>query len=227
MTKKVFWDDPYRTTLDTVVTHVDGDRVQVEATIFFAFSGGQESDAGSLGDHPVIRADKQGLDIVYTLAHDHVLRVGDHATWRIDWARRYRLMRLHFAAEMVLQLVYRLRPGIERIGAHIAQDKARIDFASEASLAPLFPEIESAAADLSKRDLRIVTDFSDIDAQRRFWTVDGFATMACGGTHPASTGEIGMLTLKRKNTGKGKERIEVMLLEPQMVAGGHRGGPGA
>ncbi|MBN3503014.1 alanyl-tRNA editing protein [Burkholderia cenocepacia] len=227
MTKKVFWDDPYRTTLDTVVTHVDGDRVQVEATIFFAFSGGQESDAGSLGDHPVIRADKQGLDIVYTLAHDHVLRVGDRATWRIDWARRYRLMRLHFAAEMVLQLVYRLRPGIERIGAHIAQDKARIDFASEASLAPLFPEIESAAADLSKRDLRIVTDFSDIDAQRRFWTVDGFATMACGGTHPASTGEIGMLTLKRKNTGKGKERIEVMLLEPQMVAGGHRGGPGA
>ncbi|HDR9880978.1 TPA: alanyl-tRNA editing protein [Burkholderia cenocepacia] len=227
MTKKVFWDDPYRTTLDTVVTHVDGDRVQVEATIFFAFSGGQESDSGSLGDHPVIRADKQGLDIVYTLAHDHVLRVGDRVTWRIDWARRYRLMRLHFAAEMVLQLVYRLRPGIERIGAHIAQDKARIDFASEASLAPLFPEIESAAADLSKRDLRIVTNFSDIDAQRRFWTVDGFATMACGGTHPASTGEIGMLTLKRKNIGKGKERIEVMLLEPQMVAGGHWGGPGA
>ena len=46
MTKKVFWDDPYRTTLDTVVSHVDGDRVRVDATIFFAFSGGQESDAG-------------------------------------------------------------------------------------------------------------------------------------------------------------------------------------
>ncbi|ALX14470.1 alanyl-tRNA editing protein [Burkholderia cepacia JBK9] len=220
MTRKVFWDDPYRTTLDTVVTHVDGDRVQVDATIFFAFSGGQESDAGALGDYPVIQAEKRGLDIVYTLPHDHALRIGDHVTWRIDWARRYRLMRLHFAAEMVLQLVYRLRPGIERIGAHIAQDKARIDFASDTSLSPLFPEIESAAADLSKRDLRIVTDFSDVDAQRRFWTVDGFATMACGGTHPATTGEIGMLTLKRKNTGKGKERIEVMLLEPQ-VADGH------
>lgn len=222
MTKKVFWDDPYRTTLDTVVSHVDGDRVRVDATIFFAFSGGQESDAGSLGGYPVISAEKRGLDIVYTLPRDHALRVGDSVTWRIDWARRYRLMRLHFAAEMVLQLVYRLRPGIERIGAHIAQDKARIDFASDTNLSPLFPEIESAVADLSKRDLRIVTDFSDVDAQRRFWTVDGFATMACGGTHPASTGEIGMLTLKRKNTGKGKERIEVMLLDPQ-VAGRHSG----
>ncbi|MDR0241054.1 MAG: alanyl-tRNA editing protein [Burkholderia sp.] len=226
MTRKVFWDDPYRTTLDTVVTHVDGDRVRVDATIFFAFSGGQESDAGSLGGCPVIDAEKHGLDIVYTLPPDHALRVGDPVTWRIDWARRYRLMRLHFAAEMVLQLVYRLRPGIERIGAHIAPDKARIDFASDTSLSPLFPEIESAAADLSKRDLRIVTDFSDVDAQRRFWTVDGFATMACGGTHPAMTGEIGMLTLKRKNTGKGKERIEVMLLEPS-VASGHCGRPGA
>lgn len=63
-----------------------------------------------------------------------------------------------------------------------------------------------------------MTDFSDVVAQRRFWTVDGFATMACGGTHPATTGEIGMLTLKRKNTGKGKERIEVMLLEPSVAA---------
>ncbi|WP_346778797.1 alanine-tRNA synthetase second additional domain-containing protein [Burkholderia sp. Ac-20344] len=66
------------------------------------------------------------------------------------------------------------------------------------------------------------TVVSHVDAQRRFWTVDGFATMACGGTHPASTGEIGMLTLKRRNTGKGKERIEVRLAEPEM-AGGHRG----
>ena len=46
--------------------------------------------------------------------------------------------------------------------------------------------------------------------------------MACGTTHPASAGEIVMLTLKRRNTGKGKERIEVMLLEPQ-VTGGHPG----
>jgi Ser-tRNA(Ala) deacylase AlaX len=217
MTQKVFWDEPYRTTLDTVVTQVMGDQVQVASTIFFAFSGGQESDAGSLGGYPVIRAEKRGLDIVYTLPHAHTLRVGDAVTWQIDWARRYRLMRLHFAAEMVLQLVYQLRPGIERIGAHIAQDKARIDFASDTSLAPWFPEIESAAADLVKRDQPILTDFSDVPTQRRFWKVEGFATMACGGTHPRSTREIGALKLKRKNTGKGKERIEISLIDSPCV----------
>ncbi|MFX1735530.1 alanyl-tRNA editing protein [Paraburkholderia sp. A1RI_3L] len=213
MTRKVFWDEPYRTTLDTVVSQVNGKQVQVEATIFFAASGGQESDSGWLGAYPVIKAEKIGLEIIYTLPREHSLKVGDRVTWRIDWERRYRLMRLHFAAEMVLQLVYRLRPGIERIGAHIAQDKARIDFASDESVSPLFPEIEQAALDLTKRDLAIVTNFSDVEAQRRYWKVEGFATMACGGTHPKSTGEVGALKLKRKNTGKGKERIEITLLE--------------
>jgi len=35
--------------------------------------------------------------------------------------------------------------------------------------------------------------------------------MACGGTHPRTTSEIGSIKLKRKNTGKGKERIEIWL----------------
>ncbi|MNW15619.1 Threonyl and Alanyl tRNA synthetase second additional domain protein [compost metagenome] len=61
-------------------------------------------------------------------------------------------------------------------------------------------------------DLPIITAFSDEAAQRRYWHVEGFARMACGGTHPRSTGEIGALKLKRKNTGKGKERIEITLL---------------
>jgi alanyl-tRNA synthetase len=212
MTQKVFWNDPYQTELDTVITHVAGDQVQVKETIFFAFSGGQESDAGTLGGYAVLLARKQGLDITYTLPMDHTLKIGDRAVLRIDWDRRYRLMRLHFAAEMVLQLVYRHRPGIERIGAHIAPDKARIDFASEVSLAPLFPTIEQEAALLTKDDLPIVTAFSDEQAERRYWEVKGFARMACGGTHPRSTTEIGPLKLKRKNTGKGKERIEVTLL---------------
>jgi alanyl-tRNA synthetase len=214
MTQKVFWSAPYQTKLDTVVTQVVGDRVQVEKTIFFAFSGGQESDSGTLGGHPVLVAEKQGLDIAYTLPPEHNLKVGDQVALRIDWDRRYRLMRLHFAAEMVLQLVYKHRPGIERIGAHISRDKARIDFASEVSLAPLLPTIEQEAAFLTKGGLPIVTAFSDEQAERRYWEVEGFARMACGGTHPRTTAEIGLLKLKRKNTGKGKERIEVTLLQP-------------
>ena len=58
----------------------------------------------------------------------------------IDGERRRRLMRLHLAAEVVLESFYRQLPGVGKVGAHIAQDKARIDFAWPESIAPLLPE---------------------------------------------------------------------------------------
>lgn len=211
MTQKIFWQDPYLTELKTAVAAVRGDQVYLQSTIFFAFSGGQESDAGTLGGYPVLAAAKDGLDIVYTLPLGHTLKAGDPVELRIDWERRYRLMRLHFAAEMILQLVYKHCPGIERIGAHISEDKARIDFARDDSIAVLFPLLEQEAGALVAAGKPIETDFTDEQSQRRYWEVQGFARMSCGGTHPRSTAEIGALTLKRKRLGKGKERIEITL----------------
>ncbi len=146
MVRKIFWLDAYRTALETRIAGVDDQRVRLEETIFFAFSGGQESDAGTLAGHPVLAAEKEGLDIVYTLPPNHGLQAGDEVEVLIDWERRYRLMRLHFAAEMVLQIVYKLRPGIERIGAHISAGKARVDFALDGSIAALFPQVEAQVA---------------------------------------------------------------------------------
>lgn len=45
--------------------------------------------------------------------------------------------------------------------------------------------------------------------KKLFWEVPGFARVSCGGTHLKRTGEVGNIMLKRKNIGKGKERIEV------------------
>ncbi len=214
MVRKIFWVDPYRTAHKTRIAGVDDQRIRLEETIFFAFSGGQESDAGTVAGHPVLAAEKEGLDIVYTLPPNHGLQAGDEVEVLIDWDRRYRLMRLHFAAETVLQIVYKLRPGIERIGAHISADKARVDFALDGNIAALFPQIEAQVAALSAADLPIITAFADEAAERRYWEVDGFARMPCGGTHPCGTAEIGAIKLKRKNTGKGKERIEITLTAP-------------
>ena len=214
MTQKIFWQDPYQTELNTAVAAVRGDQVYLQSTIFFAFSGGQESDAGTLGGYPVLAAARDGLDIAYTLPPGHSLQAGDAIELRIDWERRYRLMRLHFAAEMILQLVYRHCPGIERIGAHISAERARIDFARDDSIAVLFPALEQEAGALVTAGKPIETAFSDEPSQRRYWEVQGFARMGCGGTHPRSTAEIGPLTLKRKRLGKGKERIEITLSAP-------------
>lgn len=208
-TVKVFWDDPYLAALDTVVTAVDGCDVRVAATIFYAESGGQESDAGSIGGHAVLGARKEGLDIVYTLAEAHGLGAGDRVAMTIDQDRRQRLMRLHFAAELVLELVCRRLAGVEKTGAHIGAHKARIDFSWPESVAPLLPALAEEANALVRADLAIISAFEDRAAERRYWEIEGYARVPCGGTHPRRTGELGAIVLRRKNVGRGRERIEI------------------
>ena len=214
MARKVFWQEPYQTELETRVRDVAGNRVPVEATIFYAFSGGQERDRGSIAGRAVLEARKAGADIIYTLADDHGLSPGDPVTIAIDGARRYRLMRLHFAAELVLELVCRRLPSAEKIGAHIAEDKARIDFQHDRNIAELFPEITGEALRIIRADQPIISAFSDEATSQRYWEIAGFTRVPCGGTHLRTTGEVGDIELKRKNIGKGKERIEIYLKAP-------------
>ncbi len=211
MTKKTFWDEPYQHTHDTTVTSVVGDDVTLDSTIFFAMSGGQESDHGTIGDSRVVAARKEGLEIIYTLASDHGLTVGQHVRIEIDWARRNRLMRLHFAAELVLELLVRELACVDKVGAHIAPHKARVDFAWSCNIAPLLPRISTAANSIIASDLEIRTGFDDRVAERRFWEVQGFARVPCGGTHVRRTSEVGAIRLRRENIGRGKERVEIFL----------------
>jgi len=208
MTKKLFWKDPYLKTLETVVESVAGNTITLQETIFYALSGGQESDTGTIGGYPVIEARKAGLDIQYMLPDGHALKPGDKVVVEIDWDRRYRLMRLHFA-ELILELVYRELDQVEKIGAHIASDKARIDFRWSENLSPLFAKLSAQAQELINQDMEIISAFSDESRQRRYWEIPGFARIPCGGTHLKRTGEVGTVFLKRKNIGKEKERIEI------------------
>ncbi len=96
--RKVFWDNPYQKTLTTKVASVCGNRILLEETIAFSFSGGQESDKASLHGLAVRDSEIVGPLIYYTLQERHGFCPGDRVTLEIDWPRRYRLMRLHFAA---------------------------------------------------------------------------------------------------------------------------------
>ncbi len=213
MTRKVFWEDPYLTELEARVTGVEGDEITVDRTIFFALSGGQESDHGTIGGRPVRQARVDGQEIVYTMEAGHGLRPGDSVTIEIDWQRRYRLMRLHFAAEIVLELVARGLESVRKIGAHIAVDKARIDFQWDTNMSDLLPGLTEAAQAIVASNQEITSAYSDEARERRYWQIREFAAVPCGGTHLRRTGEIGKIELKRKNIGKGKERIEIYLLD--------------
>jgi Ser-tRNA(Ala) deacylase AlaX len=209
--KKIFWDNPYQHELNTRVSAVNGNQVLFEETIAYSFAGGQESDKATVNNIHILDSKREGNLIYYTLPEGHGFLVGDAVHMAIDWPRRNRLMRLHFAAELILEIVNR-KFGYEKIGAHISETKARIDFIAQESIKSHFTEIMAEYDEIIKRDLFIKKGYSDVENQKRYWEIEGFAQVLCGGTHVNTTGEVGFIALKREHPGKTIERIEIRLV---------------
>ncbi len=181
----------------------------------FSFSGGQESDQAFINGLPIFNSEIVDNLIYYTLPEGHNIVEGDKVFMEINWPRRYRLMRLHFAAELVLELVTS-KLAIKKIGAHIAESKARIDFAYDTNIASILENVLAEYKEIIASNRAIKTGFSDTETQRRFWEIEGFSKVACGGTHVKTTGEVGFISLKRVNIGASKERIEIRLVDENL-----------
>ena len=212
--KKVFWENPYQSKLITKIAAIHGNEILFEDTIAYSFAGGQESDTATVNSIPILSSRMEGYLIYYTLPENHGLSVGDQVVMEIDWPRRNRLMRLHFAAELILEIVTQ-KFGFEKIGAHISEHKARIDFISPESISPKLLEILAAYNAIIDKDLPIEKGYFDVATQRRFWRIENFAQVPCGGTHVDSTGQVGYVTLKREHPGKSIERIEIRLVNTE------------
>jgi Ser-tRNA(Ala) deacylase AlaX len=209
--KKLFWENPYLTEIEAKITSVNNNIITLDQTIVFAFSGGQQSDSGTIGGFNIIEAKKEGKEIFYTIESNHNLILNQNVMVTIDWEKRYRLMKLHFAAEIILELVYQHYNHPEKIGANITVDKARIDFFWKGNISEIFPELMNKANNIINSNLSIISAFDDEKNEKRYWDIEGFAKVPCGGTHLKRTGEIGSISLKRNNLGSGKERIEIYL----------------
>lgn len=210
--KKLFWEDPYLKEINARVISVNDNVITLDKTIAYAFSGGQASDSGTINEYKIIEAKRFGKEILYTIDPNHNLEVNDEVIVKIDWDKRYKIMKLHFAAEIILELIYQNFNRPEKIGANITEDKARLDFKWDGNISKIFPFLENRAREIIESNFDIVSQFSDEENEMRYWEIEGFAKVDCGGTHIRKTGEIGDIILKRgKSLGSNKERIEIYL----------------
>jgi len=215
VTKKLFWEDSYATECKAKVTEINGNKVKLDQTIFFAFSGGQASDEGTIGGINVIEAVKEGdkeniTDIEYTLEKAPDFKVGDEVEVKIDGDKRNKLMRLHSAIHIIYYFFKDKYGDKEVIGTNMVPEKGRIDFIFDKPLTELLPELEEEANKFFAEDHKIISESDEEKQDLRYWGCKDWK-MPCGGTHIKSTKEIGKIALKRKNIGSGKERIEITL----------------
>ncbi len=245
MTELLSQKDSYLQSFEAKVVAVDrdGGAVALDKTAFFPGGGGQPHDRGWLNELPVVRVKRQGDLVWHWLAPaaeavddakikaENLPEEGTAVNGRIDWERRYRLMRTHTAFHILCGVVWRDYEA-QVTGGNMEELRGRMDFEFETLRAELVHEIEekinrevAAARPVHVRTLPRQEAFKIPDLIRtkinllppqiqvvRIVEIEGLDLQADGGTHVANTEEVGRIRVSGyKSKGRINKRIELVL----------------
>jgi alanyl-tRNA synthetase len=233
-TRKLYYEDPFLSECPAKIVKINGNNVELDATVAYPEGGGQEADHGVIvfDDGREIRfvdarkmygnplrmpnfPDIQVDGIIEHVVHEAdaaMLReasVGSDVTVRIDRLRRAQLSLSHTASHLLFLGISDIRPdaipGI--IGCHIKVNAARLDFVVENRFTlDEVTEIERLANGYIDRGSEVTVYPHPEHLDARYWECEG-RVIPCGGTHIASTLPIGRIEVHRKSLGRNKERV--------------------
>jgi misacylated tRNA(Ala) deacylase len=236
MTELLYPTASYVREFSAVVVAVDGEQsaVALDRTAFYPGGGGQPSDLGELatveGPLPVVSVKRAGEQIWHVLGAGAVLPpVGASVVGRLDWERRYALMRTHTALHILCGVVWR-DYGAQVTGGNMEPLEGRMDFEFATLRGDLVGEIEAKCnAEVgAARDVRVkilpraaalqipdlirtkINLLPEGIAEVRTVEIVGLDLQADGGTHVANTREVGpMRVTDYKSKGAINKRIYI------------------
>ncbi|CAB4561061.1 unannotated protein [freshwater metagenome] len=233
-TELLFLRDAYLQECDAVVQEVRENAVILDQTIFYYTSGGQPHDLGLINGQLVTEVRKVDGDVLHFLVEGASMpAVGATVHCVLDWERRHRLMRTHTAMHVLCGVIWN-EWKVPVTGGNMEPLVARMDFE--------LPEVpEGFAEKVEKlvneaiahnhpievsflpRDTAVVDEdlirtkvslIPDSVPEIRVVDIVGLDKQADGGTHVASTQEVGVVrVVKMENKGKGFRRIRVSIVE--------------
>ncbi len=230
MTERLYYDDAYLTEFDgTVLECIEKDgacHVRLDRSAFYPTSGGQPYDTGTLGGARVMDVDVDGAGEVWH-AVDAPLQVGSTVHGEIDWPRRFDHMQQHAGDHMIASALWRLLGGVT-IGLHISSDVSTIDVAMPEGVTRISPEdirrVEDDVNERVRRDVPVRCWFPDAEELRslplrkpptvaehvRVVAIGEDEMVACGGTHPATAGQLGLVKIVGVAPARGKMRVSFL-----------------
>jgi misacylated tRNA(Ala) deacylase len=239
VTERLYRTDQYAQTVAATIVDVDPDdgRVLLDRTVFYPGGGGQPHDLGELllGEDrlAVTRVAEDDRGVWHWLESGLPPR-GSEVRAEVDWDRRYRLMRTHTAMHALCGVVWdrfhspvtggNMEPGVGRLDFELPdwdpEDKEPLEAELNAQLAAgRAVEIAFLPRELADQDPSLIrTKVSLLPAsltEVRVVDIVGLDRQADGGTHVASTSEVGRVRIaKVESKGRGFRRIRLALEDP-------------
>ena len=237
MTDRLYYNDPYLREFDGTIRRVadrDG-RVSIalDRTAFYPTSGGQPFDTGTLGPYHVVDVFDDDDGTVWHVVEPRSENENENPEPRtlnpepgravrgaIDWPRRFDHMQQH-TGQHVLSAAFERLFRVRTSSFHLGADVSTIDLARETTPAEI-AAAEDAANAVVWDDRPVAIRFASAEEAAkmplrkeplrggtlRLIDVEDFDLSACGGTHVARTGGIGVIAVARWERFKSGQRLE-------------------
>lgn len=226
--------------------YVDGTSVQsvaqgqqavvvLDATPFYAESGGQVGDAGLLSDAKGLSFEVQDTQKISNQVFGHqgvlnagTLTVGQTVQAQVDTERRERVIRNHSATHLMHKALRQVLGGhVQQRGSLVDAEKTRFDFAHDAAMtAEQIAQVEAIVNEQVLANQAVQAQLMSFDeavsggAMALFGekygdevrVLDiGFSRELCGGTHVQRTGDIGLFKIVSEGgVAAGVRRVEAI-----------------
>lgn len=223
MTQRLYYDDATLRQFTAQVleerTTERGPAARLDRTAFYATSGGQPHDTGTLNGIPVLEVweDETTDELWHRLARP---LEGMTVTGLVDWSRRFDHMQQHTGQHLLSAAFLRLWDA-PTVGFHLGREASTIDLPlSQLSWEAAF-KVEDEVNQLIWEDRPVTARFvtpeelatlalrklPNVTGPVRIVTVADYDATACGGTHVARTGEIGLAKITGLERYKGGVRV--------------------
>lgn len=239
-TDELFATDAYVRTFEAVVDDVDEEQrlVALNRTAFYPGGGGQPHDVGTLrwhdGGADVPHTRRVSGRVWHAIAADQPLPApGTEVEGHLDWERRHLLMRTHTALHVLCGVIWQDFE-VAVTGGNMDPGKGRLDFELSEMSVELGRRLEQRINEEIQRARAIAVEFVDratadtdpalirtkanlipaaIDPLRVI-DIRGLDRQADGGTHVATTAEVGRVAVTRtESKGKANKRVRIAVAD--------------
>lgn len=235
-TELLFLTDAYLREFDATVVDLGDDRIALDRTAFYPTGGGQQHDTGALHidgvELAIIAVKKDGPVVWHKVAPgDDLPSIGAAAHGVLDWERRHQLMRTHTALHILCGVIWN-EWGVPVTGGNMEPLTARMDFEFDPlpdGFADRVTELVNGEVTADRpievsflaRDIAVIDEdlirtkvnmIPEFVTEIRVIDIVGLDKQADGGTHVASTAEVGTFAItKTESKGKGNKRVRIEL----------------